>query len=265
MFFSCEHKTQKLQQFTLAFFTILTIMLQLTTLNAATKISACLEDQANMPWQDNTGKAGMDIFLLNKVAKNLSIEISFEAVPWKRCLAELQSGKFDALFSASFKEERREFGQFPETAGTPDETKKLHTSSYSIYALSGKNFKVENGKLIGAKTVGTTIGYSIAQDLAKEGFTIDEAPTTELGFKKLVGNRIDVVATMTEQGDVIMNSPEFKDKVVKLEPPLVKKPYYLMLSKQFVTQNGELAKKIWEEISKIRETEEYKNALINTK
>ena len=41
--------------------------------------------------------------------------------------------------------------------------------------------------------------------------------------------------------------------IVRIEPPLKTKPYYLMLSREFKAANPELAEQIWNAIGELRE------------
>ncbi|CAK0769620.1 hypothetical protein CCP4SC76_5210003 [Gammaproteobacteria bacterium] len=47
-------------------------------------------------------------------------------LPWKRCLADLQEGKVDGAFPASFKPDRLAQGSYPMTGDQPDATRRLH-------------------------------------------------------------------------------------------------------------------------------------------
>lgn len=42
-----------------------------------------------------------------------NLRITFSRKPWARCLAELESGDVDAIFSSSFKPERMKIGVYP--------------------------------------------------------------------------------------------------------------------------------------------------------
>ncbi len=67
-------------------------------------------------------------------------------------------------------------------------------------------------------------------------------------FGKLQG-----VAALSLAGDFYLNRQKFKYKEIrKVEPALVAKPYYLMLSHQFVKKYPKLSQDIWNALEEIR-------------
>lgn len=57
-------------------------------------------------------------------------------------------------------------------------------------------------------------------------------------------------------GDSLLKiAPEKFKRIVKVTPPIKTKPYYLMLSHQFVKKHPQLAEKIWDTIEIIRESQ----------
>jgi len=92
--------------------------------------------------------------------------------------------------------------------------------------------------------------------LKKRGLAIQEAPSTEMNLKKLFMKRITAAALQDVTADNIIEShPSIYGMIKKIKPPLVTKPYYLMLSHKFVEQYPKLAQKIWDTIKIIRESE----------
>lgn len=231
---------------------------------AEQEIKIFFEDGDYFPYSMKN-KTGTDIILLDMVGKKLGVKFIFTPVPWERCLSSMQSGDSDGCCSASFKEKRLENGEYPMLAGKPDESKRLHTTSYSIFVKTKdqKKYTIKEFDIEGLdKTkdiIATTLGYSIGDDYKKAGYKVDDGATnTELNMNKLLKSRVNVFAAMTEEGHFYLQKKEFKGKIVSLSPPVVNKAYYLMLSKAFVAANPGLAKKVWESIAEIRESKKFK-------
>ena len=85
------------------------------------------------------------------------------------------------------------------------------------------------------------------------GLSLDDG-FTENNMRKLASGRIQLVASLEQEGDqVLARHPELQHKIKKLPYPIISKPYYLMHSHQFVTKNPQLAAKIWNTLKEVLE------------
>lgn len=230
-------------------------------------ITLAYEDGDSYPWSMKDG-TGLDLILLQMTDKALP-EVSFNyiQVPWQRCLNNIETGKSEGCFTASFKTARMQHGYYPgtENGGTePNAALRLHSSSYSLYVLKDSKVDVTGAMTITGLTgkIAAPRGYSIGDDLSKAGYAVDaDANKTTNNFQKLISGRVEALAALTLNGDNIMaNNPDFAAKVKVLTIPLADKPYYLMFSKQFYAQDKALAEKIWNKAAELRDTQAYKDA-----
>lgn len=53
---------------------------------------------------------------------------------------------------------------------------------------------------------------------------------------------------------LLEQNPKALEGIVRVEPPLKTKPYYLMLSRQFKVANPDLSEQIWDAVAELRET-----------
>lgn len=198
---------------------------------------------------------GIAVELLQILDKQTpEIIIHFRRTPWKRCLEELKHGAVDALFPASFKPSRQELGVYPTSNNLVNEQFHLINLSYFFYGLKnspvqwdGKELKVEG--VIGAPT-----GYSIVEDLKKQGLSVDDkATTTEQNLLKLITRRVTVVAAQSVTMDPLIASSSKYDNVEKITPPINTKANYLMLSHQFIEAHPAIAELIWSNLKRVRE------------
>lgn len=212
---------------------------------------------------------GVIIEMLRRIEKRIDgIEIRFIRRPWLRCLNELEKNRVDGVFNSSYMRSRLRHGWYPTLdktlSGPVDTSRRLTTISYSFYTLkktdldwNGSNFQIFK------KPVGAPFGFSIVSDLTKKGIIVKEAYNTEENFKRLISNRIIAVAlqSVTADSKLAENLPEYQN-IVKLSPDIVTKEYYLMLSDKLISENQELAWKIWNTIKTIRE-EEFNKIILN--
>jgi len=208
---------------------------------------------------------GMGIEAVWLLAKKLNIEIEIKRMPWKRCLSEMEKGNVDGVFTASFKEKRKQYGLYPEKDGNVDPSRRFTSASYALYRLKGTNVNYDGNNFLNIKgKVGAPRGYSIADDLRKKGLTIDEGPSTEKDFIKMIKGRLDAVAALEMTGDYyILSNDDFQKKIEKILPLIVEKPYYYMISHQFYNKNKDFAEKIWDTIAEIRKDSEFQKRLKN--
>ncbi len=228
------------------------------------------ENETSFPWIVKESNAGLNFILLDLVDKKIpEVEFVHKRVPWKRCLNAMKQEEFvdsSGCFSASYKEVRKEFGVYP-GGDSPNSELRLHSSSYSLYTKKSNQNVGVAGKLTidglgdDAK-IAAPAGYSISSDLASKGYKVDDqSKNTKANFQKLLSGRVEAVTALTESGDFHLDTnPKYQADIQKLTPPLVNKPYYLMLSHGFVKKNPEIAEKIWATIAEVRESEEYKTA-----
>lgn len=234
---------------------------------SAIELNIAFEDKEQPPYymgdsknvlSEKPGLAVELVLLLGDMIDD--VDIKLQRMPWKRCTHMLGENKIDGAFNASYKKSRLSLGWYPTKDGTHggevDTSRRVTTIAYSLYAKkssnlewTGSNYDILKGK------VGAPLGYSIVGDLNKMGVTVEEAPNTESNLRKLKGNRLQAVALQDVTADAMIKSmPHEFGGIVKLEPPLKTKPYYLMLSSDFVSAHPELAQKIWDTMKLIRET-----------
>ena len=219
----------------------------------------CHEDVDVYPWVLKD-RPGLNVIHMRGVEQKLGVKFEILPLPWKRCQEELREGKVDGIFAASFKNERLEIGHYPMSGDKTDAARAMMYDGYSLYRLKGGSAQWDGSKLNVAGSVGAQPGYSILDQLKQLGARVDDgAKTADDNLKKLVAGRVEAVALQTLEGDnAIATNAEFSAKVEKVKPPLVDKPFFLMLSKQFVAKYADFSKDIWKTLAEVRESPDYK-------
>lgn len=214
------------------------------------------------PWATSKGD-GADQYILQQLESRLDLSIKVVDMPWKRCLKSLRVNRVDGCFAGSFKTERMQMGRYPMKGEDLDPERRLHMDSYSLYRLKNSAVNWDGEHFTGISSpVGTLNGYSIIQMLKEHKLAVLEVNTTLRLMELLSRERLDAVAMLTEQAEYVLSQyPNLAAQIEKESIPLVTKPYYLLLSHEFVEQNPELAEQIWDEIRNVRQSEAYKQHL----
>lgn len=245
----------------LMFFIIVNTFIYSSTVN----LRIAYEDKAQPPYYIGEGSAipvknpGISIEILKEVEKRIkNLKIEFVRYPWPRCLQNLKDNKVDGIFNSSYTSERAEaIGWYPTINGLRngpvDSNKKIASISYYLYVNRDSKITWDGNRINGLKgSVGAMIGYSIVDDLKKMGYKVEEAISTELNLKKLIANRIEILALQEVTADSFIESNNSYSSIKKLEPALESKDYYLMLSDKFVKDNPKLSREIWDAIELVR-------------
>lgn len=209
-------------------------------------------------------RPGTTIELLKIAERNLNLKFEFKRVPWKRALMMTEANETDAIFHSSFKEERLKIGVYPMKNGKPDQERRLINNSYVLYKLKDSPLEWDGSKFTNLNgPVGAAIGYAIVGDLKKKGVTVEESKKTLNSMLKLVQRRLAAVAELENMADLTLaDNPEKFKNIVKVHPPLRTKPYYLMFSHGFVKKYPQVAERIWDEIRKVRESDEFRDIFL---
>ncbi|QDQ25796.1 amino acid ABC transporter substrate-binding protein [Chitinimonas arctica] len=226
-------------------------------------LTVCSENEESYPWILKD-KPGLNTIMMRMVEKQLGVKIDIKPLPWKRCMESLRTGEMDGLFKISFKPDRMEMGHFPMSGDKPDGSKRMLDDSYSLYRLKGSNVEWDGKAIKNAQSaIGAQSGFSIVDQLKGLGVRVDDGVRgAGENLQKLVNGRLSGVALQTLEGDInLAERAEFAAKIERIDPPLVSKPYFLMLSKQFVAKYPEFAQQIWNAVGTVRESAEYKNQL----
>jgi len=216
------------------------------------------EETPNPPRHLGTGALvpeppGITVDILRLVAQRLDLDLQLLRAPWERGLFLIETGQADGLFHTSFKPERMAIGVFPMADGVADESRAIFFQNYSFYVRNGSDITWDGAALGNlARPVGATAGYSIITDLEAMGLNVETERSSLINFRKLESNRIDAYAELQTMADAFLavnGGPV--ERVIRLEPPIVEKAYYLMLSHPFHEAHPEIAEAIWDEIASI--------------
>jgi polar amino acid transport system substrate-binding protein len=222
-------------------------------------LTLCFENTDVRPWRTVEGN-GLNFDLLREAGRRLGLRFEFQALPWKRCLAQLQANEVHGLFAASFASDRLEVGAYP-GGRTPDAAKRMHVDRYVLVRRKGDAVNWD-GKafqnLDGA--IGSQLGYSIGAQLRGMGVTVDEGSQNARALvQKLLAGRLAAAALGGSDATGLMaQDVQLAAQVEVLPVPLVEKPYFLMLSHALLKARPELAQRLWATLEEVRQSPAYR-------
>ncbi len=205
-------------------------------------------------------KPGITVELFKMVAQSVGVPFEYKRMPWKRCLYAVEHGMADATFHASFKPARAKFGVYPTRDGQLDPSRRIYKNSYVFYARKGSGVNWDGQTISNAsRPIGTQLSYSIADDLRQMGYVVEEEASVANNLNKLAAGRISAYAEIESIADYTLGQEKSRyENIVKLQPPLREKFYYLLIAKSFFEKNPQMAEKIWDAVRDVQQTDAYR-------
>ncbi|MCA1909043.1 MAG: transporter substrate-binding domain-containing protein [Magnetospirillum sp.] len=198
--------------------------------------------------------------LMLQAGKQCGATLTFRFLPWQRALLEVKNGDIDGAFSSSYTPERATYGVYPLADGKPDPTRALKGYSYSLYVRYDARLDQDSHAITGPdRTVAVERGASVIPRLRDQGLIpVEIADNTTMLRMVAAGGRVAAAALMTEAADAILDTtPDLRNMIVKVEPPLEDKFGYVMLSKQFHSRHPAMSECFWTAMRDIRQTAEH--------
>jgi len=196
---------------------------------------------------------GVTVDILRLAAERLGLNLELLRVPWARGLFMIETGQADAIFHSSFKNDRLLIGVYPMVDGLPDESRSIFRQRYVFYVREGSGVAWDGSVMTGLeRSVGATTGYSVIDDLKALGLSVEPERNQIINFRKLQEGRIDAYAELQTMSDPYLTANGGQiGGIVRLDPPIVEKAYYLMFSHQFYEAHADLTEAFWDEIATI--------------
>ncbi len=227
---------------------------------ANTKITICTDTNFWYPFTyvKNHESAGLHIDIISASLRRLGYEPNFKPTNWKECLKHSKEGVVDGVATASYRDERAVYLNYPQGAAVDVKSPwRVTQVGYVVITptldKAGKKNHYEfkgNFKTIPAP-VRAPQHYSAIKDLEREGLKVQEGKNSQAIFKDLIRDRTGSVIDVREVAEHFRTQPQFSDKFTIQDNPLNNKSYYLAFSKTGKIKPAE-AEKIWKEIAKVR-------------
>lgn len=201
---------------------------------------------------------GITVDMLRLATQRLDMKLELLRVPWSRGLYMVENGLADGIFHSSFKRDRLPIGVYPMVGDGPDVTRAIFEQRYVFYVRENSGVTWDGTVLGGAeRPVGATAGYSVVDDLTALGLTVETERNQLINFRKLQEGRIDAYAELQTMADsYLAENGGPIEGIVRLDPPIVQKPYYVMLSHQFYDAHPDLSEALWDQIAEINRSDD---------
>lgn len=200
-------------------------------------------------FEKNGVLTGFCIDLVNAVALEMGIEVTYKAYPWKRMLLSAEKGEVDAVMPLFRTREREEYLYF-NGLGLAYETTHLFTSVDASISYDGAL------KSVASSSIGVVTDYSYGSEFDSFVFphkviTQDDKHLIEMfmydRFDIGVGNR-DVVSYYADMKGLA-------GKLKFLDPPITKETLYIGFTRK--RNHADLAEKFAKALQAFKTTAEY--------
>lgn len=244
-------------------------ILNLLTTASALEMKLCYEDVVVFPWilGDDKGVVVSEMHLVEDFA---GVKFNMTRLPWKRCQLEAEAGNYDGIISASYNSDRAKWGVYPydKDADKVERDFRHHTDSFYLYVRQDSGIKFSNGKIVnlGDSAIGVQLGYSVGNDLQKQGYKIQSNFTdTKDVLKELDMGALKVAILQGNETTKVLNeNPSLLKNIIRLETPFKVNDQYLLFTKKYFSQHEKEVRNIWKAMKKARESKAYVDLLEKT-
>lgn len=234
------------------------LMLPLTALAGTLSMTLVLADQSLPPYVMGEGPAlaarpGLAVELAQQAASVCHVQLKFERLPGLRLLQNLQNGSASGALLLSYSKERAQFSAYPLHDDKPDSAARMTTMRYVFFVRRDSTLTWDGERLSQADAVvGTNLGWSANEELAKRGIKVDAGLNVASNLHKLEAGRIDayVIQSLIADSYLARQAPQ---AVRMLPVPLISKDYFMPFNQRFAEQNPQAVQCMWQQVAASRD------------
>jgi polar amino acid transport system substrate-binding protein len=166
------------------------------------------------PWapyayEQNGQARGIDYDITALIFDRLGIQVQWQFLPWKRCLAMIEQGHADGILDIFQTQEREEMLLYPKEP--------LSQVQWVLYQANARPHTVTRMEDLKGLTVGVTAGYDYGEAFDNAPEVIRESgPSQEANFGKLAKARIDLLITDLRVGEYTVRHLGLQDQISRL-------------------------------------------------
>ncbi|MBF8741102.1 substrate-binding periplasmic protein [Pseudomonas guariconensis] len=175
-------------------------------------------------WHDGHLK-GIDYEVANEVLKRLGIDVDWQLLPWKRCLAMVEQGLADGVLDIFQLDSREPFMVYPDEP--------LSEVQFVLFQAAAQHRAIKRLEDLAGLTVGTSPGYTYSPAFNTSPlFLRESAPTHEANFGKLMLGRIDLLVTDRRAGRYLRKQLGLEQQVEELPLMISRHAQFLGLARK---------------------------------
>ncbi len=170
------------------------------------KLRIVTEPWAPYIYEENGKSLGLDYETTAIVFQRLGIEVQWQFLPWKRCLAMLETGLADGALDIFHSDQRDSTLLYPSEA--------LSEVEFVMFYANRQPHPFKHLDELKGLTIGTSPGYLYSEDFSNSSlFNREPAPTHEANFGKLLLGRIDLLITDRRVGQHLLDTLGIRDQI----------------------------------------------------
>lgn len=199
------------------------LLICLSPLAQAERLRLVSDDWAPYIYWEDGQPRGIDYEVTSEVLKRLGIDVDWQLMPWKRCLAMVQQGLADGVVDIFQIDSRKPFMFYPDEP--------LSNAEFVLFQNNAKPHAIERLEDLEGLTVGTSPGYTYNPAFSESPlFRREPAPTHEANFGKLMLGRIDLLVTDRRAGRQLRRQLGLEGQVQELPLVISRHSQYLGLA-----------------------------------
>ncbi|MEG0247463.1 MAG: transporter substrate-binding domain-containing protein [Pseudomonas sp.] len=226
----------------------------LSPLALAERLRLVSDDWAPYVYLQDGQPRGIDYEVTTQVFRRLGVEVEWQFLPWKRCLAMIEQGLADGIVDIFQIDTRKPFLIYP--------TEPMSDVEFVLFQARARRHAVNGLDDLAGLAVGTSPGYTygaLFNDSPR--FRREAAPTHEANFGKLMLGRIDLLITDRRVGRYLMQQLGLEKQVEELPLVVSRQAQYLGLTRK--PGREALAQAFAEELQRFKQEPAY--AAINNR
>ena len=230
--------------------------------SGTTPLRVCTDNNDWLPYlylDDETGQpVGVHRDLLVRAVAPLGYHVEMTALPWRRCQEAAAAGRFDAVASASYSEERAQRFYYPPGAEDPGPNPYgMGLVSYVLVSYVDDDFEFDGRWETIPSPARVPRGYSMAQELRAAGVDVDEGPGDRENFLKLVRDRRGVVVSTRPSAEAYATTGPTAGLLRVHESPALRTKAYFLVFPAGGPIGADVRRAIWDAIAEVRQDEAY--------
>ncbi len=170
------------------------------------KLRIVTEPWAPYVYEENGSMRGLDYETTVIVFQRLGVDVEWQFLPWKRCLAMLDQGHADGALDIFHSHDRDAQLLYP--------SEPLSEVEFVLFYANARPHPAERVDDLQGLTVGISPGYLYGNAFSESTlFNREPAPSHEANFGKLSLGRIDLVITDRRVGQHVIKAMGLEDNV----------------------------------------------------
>jgi polar amino acid transport system substrate-binding protein len=184
------------------------------------KLRIVTEPWAPYVYDDNGTMRGLDYETTVIVFQRLGIDVDWQFLPWKRCLAMLDQGQADGALDIFHSHERDNVLLYP--------SEPLSDVEFVLFYANDRPHPFQTFDDLRGLTIGTSPGYLYGAEFSESTlFKQEPAASHEANFGKLALGRIDLVITDRRVGQHVLKALGLEDQITQAPQVISHQPQFL--------------------------------------